>query len=204
MHHKKTDSLLGICFIIILASVFILNIIIPDKNFSEEENRILQQKPEFSFSSYTEGRYEKKLENYTNDQFLLRNIFIKIKTASDLTLGKVKSNGVYKGKDSYLIEEIEKPNRKYMEKTMDGLAKFKEKYPSTKMYFLMAPNAGNILSDKLPFGVKMANQKKAIAEFYDGIAEIGYVPIDIQDTMKKTICNFIIILTITGLPMAHI
>lgn len=185
MHQKKTDSILGICFIITLAIVFILNIVIPDKSFSEEENRILQKKPEFSFSSYAEGRYEKKLEDYSNDQFILRNVFIKIKTASDLTLGKVKSNGVYKGKDGYLIEEIQKPNREYMESTIKGLSEFKETYPSMNMYFLMAPNAGNILKDKLPAGVRLINQKKAINKFYDSISNLGYVTIDVQDVMTK-------------------
>ena len=32
-----------------------------------------------------EGRYESKLETYVNDQFLLRNAFIKIKATADVT-----------------------------------------------------------------------------------------------------------------------
>lgn len=71
------SSILGLCFIVLLAVTFIINIFTPDKGFSEEENRVLQEKPEFSLSNYMEGRYESKLETYVNDQFLLRNAFIK-------------------------------------------------------------------------------------------------------------------------------
>ena len=57
MKKKSTDQILGLCFIGILAAVFIINLLVPDKSFSNEENRVLQKLPDFSFSSYTEGRY---------------------------------------------------------------------------------------------------------------------------------------------------
>lgn len=185
MKKINQNVLTGICFIIILLLVFILNIVIPDKTFSEEENRILQQKPAFSPSAYVEGRYEKKAEQYVNDQFIFRNGLIKIKTAFDLTMGKVESNGVYKSDDHYLIEEITKPDKEYMKNTIKGMKSFRKKYPSVKMYFMMAPNAGNILEEKLPSGVKMIDQDKIIKEFYNAIEKEGYRPVDVQKTLQK-------------------
>lgn len=185
MKRINKDILLGSVFFLILVLVFVLNIVIPDKDFSDEENRILQQKPEFTLSSFGEGRYEEKAERYANDQFMFRNALIKVKTAFDLTTGKVESNGVYKSADHYLIEEIQKPDRNYMKSTIEGMQKFKEKYPSMRMYFLMAPNAGNILKDKLPFGVEMRDQNKIIDKFYKAIGKSGYVPVDVSPALKK-------------------
>ncbi len=74
MNKKAMASILGLCFIFILTAVFLANLFLPDKSFSEEENRVLQENPGFSLSSYMEGRLEKKLENYANDQFLLRKM----------------------------------------------------------------------------------------------------------------------------------
>ena len=37
------SSILGLCFIVLLAVTFIINIFTPDKGFSEEENRVLQR-----------------------------------------------------------------------------------------------------------------------------------------------------------------
>lgn len=185
MKKFNTDSILGLTFAGIIGVVFILNLVTPDKVFSEEENRILQQRPEFSTTSYFEGRYEKKVESYTDDQFVFRNQFIKLKTAFDLTIGKDCSNGVYKASDNYLIEEINSPEAKYKDATLSGLDKFKETYPSMKAYFMMAPNAGYILKDKLPAGVKMPDQGKDINWFYNKISEMGYIPVDVTEVLKK-------------------
>ena len=185
MNKKATYSILGICFAVLMASVFIANLLLPDKKFSEEENRVLQEIPEFSLSSYMEGRYEKKLESYVNDQFLLRNAFIKIKTASDVTAGKLESNGVYRCKDQYLMEGITSPDKKSQKNTLSGLKQFKNRYKKLKMYFMLAPNAANILEDKLPAFVKTADQNQYIDNFYKEIQEYGYLPVDVRDKLKE-------------------
>lgn len=184
MNKKPIATITGICFIAILAIVFIANIIIKDKSFSEEENRVLQEMPEMSFPSYMEGRLETKLESYASDQFLLRNSFIKIKAAADVTAGKVESNGVYKGKEHYLIEDISTPTEQNMRNTLSSLKSFKRHYKKLDMYFLLAPNAGNILEDKLPTFVKLADQNLFMDEFYKRINKYGYKTIDVRDTFK--------------------
>lgn len=185
MNKKATSSIFGICFVVLLGLVFVINIIVPDKGFSEEENRVLQKNPDFSLSSYMEGRYEKKLETYTNDQFLLRNTFIKIKAAADITSGKLESNGVYKGRDNYLIEDLTVPKKETMDNTLAAMKKFKKRYGRLDMYFLLAPNAGNILEDKLPTFVQLADQNKYMDRFFKDIKAIGYKPIDTRKALSK-------------------
>lgn len=185
MNKKATSSIFGICFVVLLGLVFVINIIVPDKGFSEEENRVLQENPDFSLSSYMEGRYEKKLETYTNDQFLLRNTFIKIKAAADITSGKLESNGVYKGRDNYLIEDLTVPKKETMDNTLAAMKKFKKRYGRLDMYFLLAPNAGNILEDKLPTFVQLADQNKYMDRFFKDIKAIGYKPIDTRKALSK-------------------
>ncbi len=183
MNKKAMASILGLCFIFILTAVFLANLFLPDKSFSEEENRVLQENPGFSLSSYMEGRLEKKLENYANDQFLLRNTFIKIKASSDVTLGKLEANGVYKCKDNYLMEGLTEPSDSFMKNTLSGLEKFKKQHKKLKMYFLLSPNAANILEDKLPATVRTADQDKYIDQFYKSIEKQGYTPVDVRDTL---------------------
>lgn len=146
---------------------------------------MLQTFPAFTLSSYFEGRFESKLSDYANDQFLMRNVFVKIKTSTDITAGKLENNGVYKGKDNYLIEDIKVPNEKYLANTETALKDFKARYPDLKMYFLLAPNAGNILSDKLPATVRVADQNKYMDDFFSVIKSRGYVPIDVRSDFNK-------------------
>lgn len=185
MSKKTFSSIAGLCFIAILSIVFVLNAVIPDKKYSSSENRMLQTFPAFTLLSYFEGRFESKLSDYANDQFLMRNVFVKIKTSTDITAGKLENNGVYKGKDNYLIEDIKVPNEKYLANTETALKDFKARYPDLKMYFLLAPNAGNILSDKLPATVRVADQNKYMDDFFSVIKSRGYVPIDVRSDFNK-------------------
>lgn len=185
MNKKAMSSILGLCFIVLLAVTFIVNIFTPDKGFSEEENRVLQEKPDFSLSNYMEGRYESKLETYVNDQFLLRNAFIKIKATADVTAGKLESNGVYRGKDNYLMEELTVPSDKLMENTLSSLKQFKRQYKKLNAFFLLAPNAGNILEEKLPNFTRLNDQDKSMDKFFKEIKSYGYTPIDVRDTFAK-------------------
>ncbi|MEF9922489.1 MAG: hypothetical protein RR769_06170, partial [Anaerovoracaceae bacterium] len=138
MKHNIFLAITGAVFLFVLVSVFIANLIIPDKEFSEEENRMLQKSPEFSVANYIDGRFEGKLENYCDDQFLLRNTFIRVKTSFDRSMGKVESNGVFLGKDKYLIENISVPDKEWMKNTTSSLDKFRKKYPQIRMSFLLA------------------------------------------------------------------
>ncbi len=185
MNKKSTDTILGLCFIAVLAGVFLCNLFSSDQSFSEEENRVLQDKPTFTFSSYVEGRYEKKLESYVNDQFPARNTFIKIKTASDVTCGKLESGGVYRCKDNYLMESITEPSEHWMKSTLSSLTQFKRQYKKLNMYFMLAPNAANILRDKLPATVIPADQNQSINQFYKGVEDCDIKPIDVRSILTK-------------------
>lgn len=185
MNKKAMSSILGLFFIVLLAVTFIINIFTPDKGFSEEENRVLQEKPEFSLSNYMEGRYESKLETYVNDQFLLRNAFIKIKATADVTAGKLESNGVYRCKDNYLMEELTVPSDKLLENTLSSLKQFKRQYKKLDAFFLLAPNAGNILEEKLPNFTRLNDQDQSMDKFFKEIKRYGYTPIDVRDTFAK-------------------
>ena len=49
-------------FTALLMAVLVLNILLPDRTFSPQENRILQQLPPVSLLQYMEGRMETKLD----------------------------------------------------------------------------------------------------------------------------------------------
>ena len=124
MNHK-TAKIFGFVFPAILIAVMFFNIFLPDKKFSAEENRLLQTMPKLSISSIFSGRFETKAESYAADQFMLRNMFIKIKSSFDISLGSTESNNVFMCKDNYLMENISKLDTKKMENNYNSLAKLK-------------------------------------------------------------------------------
>ena len=175
----------GILFAAVLVLVFIVNIIMPDKSYSDQENRVFQQLPSFSAGNYLSGRFESQLDNYASDQFAFRDTFIKIKSAADLSIGQLKANGVFKAKDNYLIEDVVYPDKKGVEADLAALKRFKEKYSDKKMYFMLVPNAANILSSKLPGGVVTRDQNKDMDRLFGAVEALGYKAIDVRDDLKK-------------------
>ena len=189
-HVSRIPSrLCGIIFVALLTVTFALNIIIPDKEYSDQENRVFQQMPSFSIGNYLSGRFESQLDNYANDQFMFRNTFIKIKSAADLSIGQLKANGVFKCKDSYLMEDITYPAKKDFDANVNALKTFKKKYAAKNMYFMLVPNAANILKSKLPGGVVTHDQNKDIDRLFGAVEALGYKTIDVRDELKKASRN---------------
>lgn len=187
IYKLNSSKALPILFLTIVFGFSILSFIIPDKAKSAEENRVLAQTPSLSYQTYFEGRFQTKLEQYFNDQFPFRNSLIKWKTASDLTLDIIESNGVIKSKDGYLIERIKNPSEKDIRHDIKSLDNFKRSNPNCNFYFLLAPNAGNIMSEKLPRTVHMSNQNKYMTSFFNDLKKIGITPIDSRKTLEKNI-----------------
>lgn len=185
MHKFSKNVISGICFLVIMEGAFFLNAFLPDRNFSEQENRLLQEMPVLDYDQYLDGRFEKKFDNYANDQFVFRDKLIKVKTSYDVARGEVESNGVYLGSDHYLFEDTVAPGKRRLEKVEDALASFGKKNKNLKMHFLLAPTAGNILEDKLPATVQMADQNRYMDEFFASISESGYNVIDVRDHFRE-------------------
>ncbi len=184
MNHK-TAKIFGFVFPAILIAVMLFNIFLPDKKFSAEENRLLQTMPKLSISSIFSGRFETKAESYAADQFMLRNMFIKVKSSFDTSLGSTDSNNVFMCKDNYLMENISKLDTKKMENNYNSLPKLKHLNPNINIDFMLVPNAANIMSDKLPLFAVTEDQNKQMDGFFKKIQSIGINPVDVRATFKK-------------------
>ena len=101
MKHQKIANLLTVLlFVIPLALGLILFAALPDKDFSEEENRSLQAFPTLTWKSLSEGKFGQQMNEYFADQFPARDALVGIKGVAELAMGKGENNGVLLGKGS--------------------------------------------------------------------------------------------------------
>ncbi len=184
MNKKRFSTIASILFLVMIFGAFLGNLLLPDRTFSADENRILASRPSFSISKYLEGRFETGAEDYANDQFMFRKGFIRLKSALDVTEGQLEAKGVYRCRDHYLMEDIKTPGA-HFQYTENGLKQFRREYRGLNMYFLLAPNAANILSDKLPLTVRTADQNALMDSFYSRMKSCGYQTIDVRDTFRE-------------------
>lgn len=183
-YSKVYYKIMCFLFILILAIITLLNIIKEDIKFSDTENRMLAQKPKFTMERFIEGRFTKKFEKYKVDQFISRNMWIKIKSTTDKLLGKNQSSGVYLGKDGYLIEEFKKPNEEVISKNIEAINNFSNKYKNINQYMTIVPNAVDILNEKLPKYAPVISQKKYIDGFESNLNKNINI-IDAYNTLKE-------------------
>ena len=73
-------------FLLFMVLAIGFNIFMPDKEYSESENRMLAQFPEFSIANLTSGKYMTDMEDYVTDQFFFRDQWINLKVLEDMAL----------------------------------------------------------------------------------------------------------------------
>lgn len=184
-NYKYFFHYMGLSFFLALLLVFLINIFTPDKNFSQKENRVLSSKPELTLSQITSGKFSPKYETYVNDQFPLRDTWVTLKAGCDRLMGETEENGVYLGKDGYLMEAFNPPPQKQLDAALNAMTDFAQSHSNIKQYALIAPNAVNILEEKLPFAAPAADQNLYIDALRDTLNEAGVTFIDVRDTLSE-------------------
>lgn len=149
-NNKIYRSLIAIVFLLFISIMSISSILRKEKVFSEEENRNLSGKPEFSFSSLFKGNYTKNYESYISDQFPGRRFFVSIKAKTDRLMGKSESNNVFIGKDNQLIEDFEERSKEETNEKVSTINEFVKRHENINTYFMLIPTATEILKEKLP------------------------------------------------------
>ena len=100
--NQKINLTITVLFLVFLFGFGIAFWVIPDADFSPEENRPLQTFPTVSADNWLDGKVSSQLITYYSDQFPLRSGFVGLHALSELGLGRGESNGVLIGKGGQL------------------------------------------------------------------------------------------------------
>lgn len=180
------NKIFFLIFVLIWLIIVILNFLLPKKEFSEQENRYYATIPRFTLESFVDGTYLNKVNDYINDHFAFRDIFLKINSWWELKiLGKKEINEVYIGKDSYLFEKFkfEDKEKNIYENNIRIISSFAEKMNELKVktYFILVPNSIYINRNKLPENVQAPNQQELINEAYNNT--IGTINVNVTNRL---------------------
>ena len=121
---KSLDRIFVILFAALILLVSVLFWAIPDRTFSETENKDLTQIPSFTWDALLDGRYTARIADYMADQFPGRDFFIRVKAAAEMALGKMGNNGVILGEGGTLIPRSETIHRDNLTKNLSAIAAF--------------------------------------------------------------------------------
>lgn len=153
---KKANWIQVSLFLIFIFGLFLLNLLIPDRQFSPVENRNLAQRPSFSWEKLFSGRFMQDFEEYVTDQFAFRDGWTGMKAYAERALGKQENNGVYICGDT-LIERFDAGDGTRLEVNLNAVNAFEEK-TDAPTYLMLIPTAAEILRDRLPAGAPGSDQ----------------------------------------------
>lgn len=115
--------LLTLGFIYVMAVLFW---VLPDSDFSAQENRTLAAAPEISAENFFSGSLTEQVSDYMADQFPFRDFFVGVKALSETVQLKGQNNGVIFGSNGYLINRSDYPDEAVLKTNLDAAAKFQQ------------------------------------------------------------------------------
>ncbi len=161
--------LLLISFTVFILGISLANLASKERTFSNMENRYLQTRPNFTFKKFIKGEFANKYEQFINDQFVFRDVWIDIKMLSEMLFLKLENNNVIIGKDNYMFDKLISVNEDRLNNNIETISRFIKNNELKNVVFTVIPNSYEILKSKLPFGLNNVNQSNYIAAIYKNL-----------------------------------
>ena len=155
----------AVCAVMLAAYLFL-----PEKDFSDMENRFLQKRPAVSFDGLLDGSFMDSFETYTNEQIPLRNMFVRCKAVFVQMTGSSENDGIAKGDDSYLFDKVTSVSDK-MHKNIQAIRNF-AKDAGRDVYIAVAPTSTWVNEEKLPAGMPVLDEASCAAELSGALEDI--------------------------------
>lgn len=176
-------------FVLLLAAGAVSVSIHEQRDYSELENRTLQQKPAFSYKKVLKGTYQKQYEAYLSDQFPGRDSWVDMAVSMEAVMGKKDINGVYLGRDGYLLEKstAEETEKEQVEENINILSSFlndmEKDYGKEHVSCLMVPSKDQAIPDRLPAFAQTEDRQWVVDTLKQKVTTPDLV-LDLKQTME--------------------
>lgn len=149
--NKRSSALFFTVSVLLLAVCGVLLFVLPQRAYSENENRYLSTFQPPALSGFLDTSMQKNFTDSANDQFVCRDLWIKFATALQRAAGLQDIGGVYFGKNGYYFERIldsHLPDTRW-QNNLQFLEQFADTY-HTNTFFLPVPSKGTLFTELLP------------------------------------------------------
>lgn len=159
----------------------VITAFVPEKTFSQTENRTLESFPALSVKSVMDRKYMTGIDNYISDHFAGRDSWIRIKTWFEKSFGKYERNGIYILKNR-MVEKLSNPDYLSVDKSISAINKFASEN-ETPVFFMLVPTSAAIYSDELPKYTPNLNQRDFIS-YVNGGLEANVTSLDVYNDLS--------------------
>ncbi|MCR2804589.1 DHHW family protein [Paenibacillus soyae] len=151
MTTKWTDRIYTWGFVSVLGIMSILFFTLPKEAFSETENRSLQDVPKLTWDRLWSKEFADEAELFVTDHFPYRTDWVLAKSYIEQLRLQQENNGIYNGKEGYLLEKFGEPDFEEIGSYADAIGQFAGHHPETNISFLLSPNSVGLYPELLPW-----------------------------------------------------
>ena len=177
---KKTNAILLLSLWAILTAFAWFG---PEKDISDAERRPLKQMPELSASTLLSGKFMTEFEDYTLDQFPMRDGFRTVKSLFHYyVLGQKDNNGIYIA-DGYAVKQEYPLNEASVDHALERFQDLYDKYlTDSRVFAAIIPDKGYYLAE--PSGHLAMDYEAMFDSFRQGMPWAEFV--DIADCLTAS------------------
>lgn len=187
---QKICLLKILLFCAIIYGYAMVSLLCPDQKTSVTENRKLAQRPDLHIREFLHGTYQEQYETYLDDQFVGRDKWVSLASLVQAGIGKKEINGVYLGKNHYLLEKWQKSDfdSEQVEENIEILSEFlngaTEMFGLEHVSCMMIPSKTTVLSEYLPEYVDALDQTPVLYALQEKVSDPEKV-IDLQEALQQ-------------------
>jgi len=172
---------------ILLIAITIADILKPDTKMSELENRVLKQAPAFNLSTLSSNRWTREYDEYTREQFVMRDDWMLLHSFLEQSLQKVELGGVWLAKDGFLMAKTSvsgTSEQRVLKTNTQAVCSLAERYPG-RVHVMIVPSASNIMADYLPADPPRLDENAALDAAFTQFRKAGINVIDLRDEFSR-------------------
>ena len=190
-HSKKSSSLLHypvlVVFSLFFVGLFALDLITPDRAYSEMENTTLSQRPALTqLSAKGLNSYFTAYTKYVKDQVFGRDQWISLQSVVETTLlQKEQNGGILLGKEHMMFPRtfgLLDSETRTLPKNTAAVESLCQRYPG-KVNVLLAPAASDIYKENVPANAPLLDEDTYLDQLSAAVQAAGGRFVDVRQTL---------------------
>lgn len=159
----------------LLAALAICQCILPARNMSEMENRMLSQAPKLSLAAFMDGSYSENLEDFAADQLPLRDSFVAVYASMQSVLGRRMVGDAILGRDGEYFDHSGKWSVRNVRLNAAALTEL-ARLTGKQACLLAVPSAAAVYPEKLPAHAPLADEEALLSAAAEETTLLSLLP----------------------------
>ncbi len=184
---KKYPIVIGFFALLLLFTC--ADMLSPDEERSELENRKLEQAPDFTLEALLANEWTMDYGEYIRDQFIARDGWVWLSGLLNAAQGQLEIGGVWLAEDGYQIAKNSTwstGQENYFPLNTQLVAELAVQYPG-KVTTMIVPSPANMLSSKLPYSPQQIDENARLDEMNEQFLAAGANVVDLREAFAVAI-----------------